>query len=123
MHRRWNVLGTVLVLLALAACDSGRLGAPLGPRGTAGGIGGGSGGGSVAAGVVGTWQRILYFLADDGSASSTETTWRFNADGTASRLSVTRNFTAGLADAQTVDARWEGEFEPNIPETAAVVES
>ena len=39
--------------------------------------------------------------------SSSETTWRFNADGTASRLSVTRNFTAGLADAQTVDARWE----------------
>ena len=57
--------------------------------------------------AVGTWRRILYFLADDGSASSSETTWRFNADGTASRLSVTRNYTAGLADAQTVDARWE----------------
>jgi uncharacterized NAD(P)/FAD-binding protein YdhS len=47
------------------------------------------------------------FPREDGSASSSETTWRFNADGTASRLSVTRNFTAGLADAQTVDARWE----------------
>jgi hypothetical protein len=93
------------MLIALAACDSGRLGAPLGSRGTSGGIDGS--GGSIAAGIVGTWRRILYFLADDGSASSSETTWRFNADGTASRLSVTRNFTAGLADAQTVDARWE----------------
>jgi hypothetical protein len=102
MGRRW----TVLMVVALAACDSGRLGAPLGSGGTAGGIAG-SGGGSIAAGVVGTWRRILYFLADDGSASSSETTWRFNTDGTASRLSVTRNFTAGLADAQTVDARWE----------------
>jgi hypothetical protein len=102
MGRRW----AVLMLVALTACDSGRLGAPPGSGGTAGGIGG-SGGGPIAAGVVGTWRRILYFLADDGSASSSETTWRFNADGTASRLSVTRNFTAGLADAQTVDARWE----------------
>jgi hypothetical protein len=102
MGRRW----AVLMLVALTACDSGRLGAPLGSSGTAGGIVGG-GGGSIAAGVVGTWRRILFFLADDGSASSSETTWRFNADGTASRLSVTRNFTAGLADAQTVDARWE----------------
>jgi hypothetical protein len=67
----------------------------------------GTGGTSIAAGVVGTWRRILYFLAEDGSASSSETTWRFNANGTASRISVTRNYTAGLADAQTVDARWE----------------
>jgi hypothetical protein len=50
---------------------------------------------------------MLYFLAADGSANSSETTWRFNADGTASRVSVTRNYTAGLSDAQTVDARWE----------------
>ena len=101
MGRGW----AVLMLVALTACDSGRLGAPLGSGGTAGGVAGS--GGSIAAGVVGTWRRILYFLADDGSASSSETTWRFNANGTASRLSVTRNFTAGLTDAQTVDARWE----------------
>lgn len=101
MRRRW----AVLMVVTFAACDSGRLGAPLGSRGTAGT--GGIGGSSIAASVVGTWRRILYFLAADGSASSSETTWRFNADGTASRLSVTRNYTAGLADAQTVDARWE----------------
>ena len=99
MRRPW----TVLVLVALAACDSGRLGAPFGSTaGTAG-----TGGTISAPGLVGTWRRILYFLAADGSASSSETTWRFNANGTASRVSVTRNFTAGIADAQTVDARWE----------------
>ena len=91
----------IVTTLTLVACDSGRLGAPRGA--TLGGLGGTS----SAPGIVGTWRRILYFLADDGSASSSETTWRFNADGSASRLSVTRNFTAGLADAQTVDARWE----------------
>lgn len=49
----------------------------------------------------------MYFFSDDGSASASETIWRFNANGTAQRTSITRNFTAGLADAQTVDARWE----------------
>jgi hypothetical protein len=92
----------ILFLIALAACDSGRLGAPRGST-----LGTGTTGTSAASAIVGTWRRILYFLAADGSASSSETTWRFNADGTASRLSVTRNYTAGLADAQTVDARWE----------------
>jgi hypothetical protein len=98
MRRRLSIL----VLIALAACDSGRLGAPRGST-----LGTGTTGSNAVASLVGTWRRILYFLAADGSASSSETTWRFIADGTASRLSVTRNFTAGLADAQSVDARWE----------------
>ena len=93
---------TVLLAVATVACDGSRLGAPRGAT-----IGTGTTGGAAASGLVGTWRRILFFLAADGSASSSETTWRFNADGSASRLSVTRNFTAGLADAQTVDARWE----------------
>ena len=100
MVRRW----AIIVMTALAACDSGRVGAPR--DGTLGGTAGTSGT-NAAAGIVGSWRRIVYFLADDGSASSSETTWRFANDGRASRLSVTRNFTAGLADAQTVDARWE----------------
>ena len=100
---RWSAR---LLLLAAFACDSGRLGAPRGSTiGTTGTTG--TTGNPVASGLVGTWRRILYFIAADGSASSSETTWRFNSDGSASRLSVTRNFTAGLADSQSVDARWE----------------
>jgi len=103
MIRRCALL---LLLAVLAACDSGRLSAPRGTSstGTTGIIGGGS---AASTAIVGTWRRTLFFLADDGSASSNETTWRFNSDGSASRLTVTRNFTAGLFDAQTVDARWE----------------
>lgn len=94
---------SLLLVLVVAACDSGRLGAP---GGTLGGTTGTTG--SIAgSGLVGTWQRIVYFVAADGSASSSETRWRFNADGTANRISITRNYTAGLADSQTVDARWE----------------
>jgi hypothetical protein len=101
MVRRW----AFVLLAVLAACDSGRLSAPRGSvtTGTTGTIGGSA----ASTAIVGTWRRVLYFFADDGSASSNETTWRFNSDGTASRLTVTRNFTAGLFDAQTVDARWE----------------
>ena len=95
----------IFTLVLIAACDGGRLGAPDG--GTLGTVGTRTTGTIASSELVGTWRRILYFLAEDGSASSSETTWRFNADGTASRLLVTRNFTAGLADAQTVDARWE----------------
>ena len=100
--RQWLIVAAVA---ALTACESPRVG---GPVGTIGGIGGtGTGTGPAAAGLVGTWRRILFFIAGDGSTSSNETTWRFNTDGTASRLTVTRNFTSGLFDSQTVDARWE----------------
>ena len=99
MMRRCVVLGLALV----TACDSGRLGAP---RGSTGGTAGTSGG-VAATGLVGTWRRVLFFIADDGSAGSNETIWRFDSNGTASRASVTRNYSAGVADVQTVDARWE----------------
>ena len=93
----------ILVVILVAACDTSRLGAP---RGTTGGIVG-TPGSVTASGIVGSWRRILYFIAADGSASASETIWRFNANGSASRTSITRNYSAGLADAQTVDVRWE----------------
>ena len=99
MCRRSTIL---LVACALAGCESPRLSGPLGNTGRAG-----TTSTPVAAGLVGSWRRILYFIAEDGSSGSNETTWRFNADGSASRLTVTRNFTAGIGDAQTVNARWE----------------
>ncbi|MDF2773557.1 MAG: hypothetical protein K0S86_3054 [Geminicoccaceae bacterium] len=86
----------------LVACESSRLGGPLGSAGGTGTAGGASG-----SGLVGTWRRILLFVAEDGSTGSNETTWRFNANLTASRLTVTRNFTSGLSDAQVVEALWE----------------
>lgn len=105
MLRKLTLLVTAaLSAAAIAACESPRIGGPLGTTGT-GGIG--TTGGASASGLIGTWRRIIFFIAGDGSSGSNETTWRFNADGTASRLTVTRNFTAGVADAQTVDARWE----------------
>lgn len=92
----------VLVIGALAACESPRLSGPLGSTG-----GRGTTSSPMAPGLVGTWRRILYFIAEDGSSGSNETTWRFNADGSASRLTVTRNFSSGQFDAQTLNARWE----------------
>ena len=92
----------VLALGALAACESPRLSGPPGSTG-----GNGTTSTPLAPGLVGTWRRILYFIAEDGSSGSNETTWRFNADGSASRLTVTRNFSSGQFDAQTLNARWE----------------
>lgn len=92
----------ILGLVLLSACDSGRLGAPRGST-----AGPGTVGGNPTPTIVGTWRRILYFIAADGSAGASETIWRFNANGSASRTSISRNYTAGIADAQIVDARWE----------------
>ena len=91
-----------VAVVALSACESPRVSGPLGNTG-----GTGTTSTPQAPGLVGTWRRILYFIAEDGSAGSNETTWRFSADRSASRLTVTRNFSAGTADAQTVNARWE----------------
>jgi|SRR5688500_3835088 len=105
MVRRVAILCLAVGWFALAAaCDSGRLG---GPRGTSSTGTTGTTGVIGSTGLVGTWRRILFFFSDDGSASASETIWRFNANGSASRTSITRNYTAGVADAQTVDARWE----------------
>jgi hypothetical protein len=92
----------LLATLLLVGCDSARLGGPLGTAGGRGTTASPSG-----SELVGTWRRVLFFIAEDGSSGSNETTWRFNANGTASRIIVTRNFTSGIADAQTVDALWE----------------
>jgi hypothetical protein len=93
----------VLCAAALVAgCESSRLGGPLGSAGGTGTTGSPSG-----SELVGTWRRILFFIAEDGSSGSNETTWRFNANRTASRITVTRNFTAGISDAQVVEALWE----------------
>src|SRR5688572_17636203 len=63
--RQWMVIAAATLV---AACESPRIG---GPRGNAGGTGGtGTAGGPTAAGLVGTWRRILYFIAGDGSTGS-----------------------------------------------------
>jgi hypothetical protein len=102
--RQWTLF---VAATAIGACESPRVGGPLGSGGTGGTGGTGTTTGPSAPGLVGTWRRILYFIAADGSTGSNETTWRFDANGTASRVTVTRNFTSGQFDSQVVDARWE----------------
>lgn len=91
---------SIWILALLAACDGGGFRTPLGTSAT-----GASGTG--ASGLVGTWRRTIFFLGEDGSANSSETTWRFNADRSAWRSTVTRNHTAGVSDALLVNATWE----------------
>jgi hypothetical protein len=62
MGRRW----ALVLLVVLAACDSGRLSAPGGTL-TNGTIGGGS---AASSALVGTWRRVLFFFTDDGSSAS-----------------------------------------------------
>ncbi len=102
MQRYFGVTGA-LALAVLSACDSnGRVSGPEAP------LVFGSPGASVAnALVVGTWTLKFVFVDAIGIARSTETTWTFNADGTAFRSMITRNFLDAIVDRQDAFARWE----------------
>ena len=87
-------------LLLTAACDGTGVVRPDGPLV---GVGGSS---SLESAIVGSWQRILFFLDDFGFARSSETHWRFAADGTAVRAVIVRNFTEGISDVSIATALW-----------------
>jgi hypothetical protein len=98
-----------VISLALAVALSGLIVACEGsgvvhPTHTSAGFGGNST--TLSQSLVGTWRHTFEFFDDFGFANSTETTWRFAADGTAERSIVARNLTAGLADTLLTTARW-----------------
>lgn len=68
------------------------------------GIGGGSS--SLERAIVGSWQRTLFFVDNDGFFRSSETHWQFAADGTAVRAVIARNFSDGISDVLLSTARW-----------------
>lgn len=61
------------------------------------------------AALVGSWWRIVLFTGGDGSTHASETTWRFGADGTATRTVVATNLTLGFFDTVIATADWRTE--------------
>ncbi|HSJ65642.1 MAG TPA: hypothetical protein VK922_17250 [Gemmatimonadaceae bacterium] len=59
--------------------------------------------------LVGSWWRILLFTDDDGTTHASETTWRFDSDGSATRTVVASNLTYGFFDTVVAGARWRTE--------------
>lgn len=96
--RRWLA---AIALVSAAACDGTGVVRPGAPS-----LGFGGSGTSLAAVVVGAWQRIVTFLDDSGFVHASETHWQFAADGTAVRAVIARNITAGIYDVQLSTARW-----------------
>ena len=96
---------TVLLTLALVACDG--LG-PVGPRDRLIGAGGSSTetGGAIDDALVGNWRRTFLFVDEFGFSHSIETTWQFAGDGTAVRTVVTTNLTLQVSDVTVTVARW-----------------
>jgi hypothetical protein len=99
-RRRRRLLPGILLLAICAGCTGGRE-LPTGTRPI-----GQSGTPSASSGLVGTWRRILFFNDVSGAALSSETTWTFRGDGTATRVVIARNYTAGTADQLVATARW-----------------
>ena len=59
--------------------------------------------------LVGSWWRILLFTDADGTAHASETTWRFDSNGDATRTVVASNLTFGFFDTVVAGARWRTE--------------
>ena len=86
---------------ALVGCDgTGIVGAANGRIGLAGGL-------SQTQAVVGVWRRSVFFLDDFGYSRLSETTFRLDSDGAATRVQVARNYTLGLADVLVATGRWQ----------------
>lgn len=95
--------GIALLLAAtVAACEGG--GRVTGPRGIVR-IAGGPQSSSVQ-GLVGSWRRAVFFVDDFGIARSSETLWRFNSDGTLTRILITRNLADQVGDSQIATGRF-----------------
>lgn len=105
--RRAVALGALsLAPLALAACDSGTTGLDRRP-------GAPSSGGVISApsvqrdsSIVGTWVRRVVILDNSGGISESATAWTFDPGGIGSRLQISRNHTAFLADTAVTLIEW-----------------
>ena len=110
-HRRRLVaaIASALALaVAAAACgtdaDSGVLAPHTPVIGTNGG--GGTGASSAdAAALVGQWFHLVS-ITDSAGVRTSETTWEFRADGTASRSVVARILATGFSSGVTTNATW-----------------
>ena len=99
-----------LVAAATLACDGeiSGIGGATGSTVAADGVRG-SAAGALDPALFGLWRRTVYFDGTDGSANSSETTWRFSPDGLAARTVVARNFSYGYVDAVRAGATWRVE--------------
>jgi hypothetical protein len=103
LRKRTMLFIASTIALTLAACDYGPY-EPVGRR-PIGELQGG-GGPVVSITIEGTWRRTLVFFDDFGFMHSSETTWTFDAGGTARRTVVATNITLGAADTLLTEARW-----------------
>lgn len=105
MGRSRSLATLLTVALAAAACDtrvglSGATGGDGGPLGV-------PGGGAAQSPIVGEWSMILVNLDGSGALmSSSETRWRFDANGDASRTSIATSFVSGIQEAVRTTGTW-----------------
>jgi hypothetical protein len=98
-------LAILVSCVAGLACGTERstLGVVTGPAGAPGGTP------TRDAALVGSWWRIVLFMDGDGTTHASETTWRFDPGGSATRTVVASNLTFGFFDTVVAGARWRTE--------------
>ncbi len=100
---RLRLLSLLLAALCAVGCET-RVGLS-GATGTGGGTGGVPG--AIQPALVGEWSLILINQDASGAlVSSSETRWRFDADGSASRTSIATSFISGIQETVRTTGRW-----------------
>ena len=97
--------GALCLGLALAACQTRESGFITGTSGAGGLVPGASSTRDVS--MVGEWSLILLnYDAGGALMSSSETRWRFDADGTVTRSSIGTSYITGFQDIVRTTGRW-----------------
>jgi hypothetical protein len=98
-------LAILVSCVAALSCGTERstLGVVTGPPGAPGGTP------TRDAALIGSWWRIVLFSDGDGTTHASETTWRFDPGGAATRTVVASNLTFGFFDTVVAGARWRTE--------------
>jgi len=117
MRRVYVLSAALLVVAALGGCEAD--GGIAGPNRGAPFIFGGPSASLVDTAVVGTWSNSVSSIDAAGNVRIIETVWRFNADGSATRATITRDALGGILDRQDVQARWTVQTDQLIIDFAA----
>jgi hypothetical protein len=103
--RRHAPAGIIVALLATVAatsgCGGGDASGVLAPHRTVQE----QAGAATDSALVGQWFRLDYFT-DSAGVRTSETTWEFRGDGTATRSVVARSLSSGITSGVATDARW-----------------
>ena len=99
---------TLMIAAAVACIDTSGPPQYYNQGGFGGGASSGDGSGTVDSSLIGTWSLVVIDTVD-GDATSNQTTWTFNGDGTFIQVVATNDLVTGTNTSTTATGTWSAE--------------